>query len=236
MASKSANDLCEDALVDLGVHAPGEAIPAAKLTLAYNRLVEFLESFPISVEVLESFNLVAGTASYTYGDGEDFNSQIPLIVKDDCQLVSGDSTYQVRKVTLDNYRSKKVKGTTARPQIFAVSHDMMAYVTVYFYPTPDSVYTFNVRASKYLVFLDRTTSFTLAGGLARAIRTNLAVEMAPAFGRKVSDALAYSAKESRNFIEMHKMLTTKRMMDVGAMAKTLSPISVFDINSGPFGG
>ena len=83
---------------------------------------------------------------------------------------------------------------------------------VFLWPTPDSSYSLYLRSSKTVTsFPDLTADVALAPGYNRAIITNLAVEISPNFGKKIPDALAFQATQSKRNIKSANAVQVKPM-------------------------
>lgn len=211
----SANDVIEKAMVKARIIYPGEGIPAGKAAQVFDDLNSLLESWSlenlmVTADVLESFSLIPGQLEYTYGEGGDFDSPRPLSISGVAMVKSGGVEYPCRGIPIDSFRviNKSVSG---RPSSFAYNPDY-PLIAVYFHPIPDAVDEVQFRVSKELSsFEDRTTQVDLAPGMSRAITSNLAVEICPAFGKKIPQALAYQAEESKRSIKSVNSRVEKRM-------------------------
>lgn len=237
MASSTANDIMERALVKARVFHPADAIPAAILSQVFLELNDMLERWALErlmvvAEVLESFPLVAGQASYTYGSGGDFNSVRPDYILGDAFIRSGTTDFPLDPRPLSIYRQRSEKATQARPQIFAVN-PAFPLTTVYFWPTPNAADSVYLRVRKQLTsFSDKTTSVDLPKGFRGGIVANLAVEISPNFGKKVSKELAYQAALFVKAIKNANQVSNRPMRsDLGSMTGNVrSP----RFSSGPF--
>lgn len=202
----SASDIIERAMVKARIISPGEAIPASKLNQVYAELNDMLESWALEklmvvADILESFSLVVGQAEYTYGTGGDFDSARPIEIKDETFVRSGGVDSVINLITQDVYRRRKSKTTGGLPQIMAYNP---AYPlgTVFLWPTPSSTDTIHLRVAKTLTgFPDTTTEVALEPGFSRAITSNLAVEISPNFGKKVSRELSFLAGQAKSIIK-----------------------------------
>jgi len=210
----TANSIIERALVKARVYYPGEAIPEAKAAQIFAELNDMLESWALEelmvvADVLESFALVIGQAEYTYGVGGNFNSPRPIDIRDDSFIRAGSTDYPVALKTVDFYRGKANKSTSGDPEIIAYNPEY-PLGKVMLYPTPSATNNLHLRVRKEINrFTDRTTSIELEPGYSRAIISNLAVEISPNFGKKVSETLAYVATQSKRSIKSVNSTPTK---------------------------
>ena len=237
MATSSANDIMGRALVKARVFAPGDSIPAAISTQVFAELNDMLESWALEnlmvyVDVLESFALVASQGEYTYGTGGDFDSDRPLRIRDECFIRSGDSDYAVRLKDLDVYRSIVNKSTGARPRVISFLPEY-PLAKVFLWPKPANTDALHLRVWKQLVaFADKTTGVNLPPGYQRAIVANLAVELSPNFGKRVSTELAFLASQSKMTIKRANSFPIKSLKTELAAMTGRSHTPHF--NSGPF--
>jgi len=131
----------------------------------------------------ESFSLVGGTASYTVGSGQTFNTTRPIKVDDSSYTVIDGTSYPLRGINKAQYDSIPVKATSATfPNVFYYEAAYPA-ARIYFYPVPNAAITFKMVSWKQQsTMASLATSFSVAPGTLRAIRSNLAVEIATEFG------------------------------------------------------
>lgn len=239
MASTTANDLIERALVKARVIAPGESLQANKADQVLAELNDMLDSWQLEklmviADVLESFSLQSGKSEYTYGSGGDFDSARPIEIKDECFIRDGNTDRKCLLLTLDRYRIRTTKTTQGRPRFMAYNPEY-PLMKVFFYPTPDSSSDdVHIRAAKSITsFAALTTSVDLQPGYRRAIVSNLAIEICPNFGKKVPVDLKRLAAEAKTSIKSANTVPVKPMTnpDLVRITKTRS---VTDIITGPF--
>jgi len=240
MSSYSANDIIEKAAVKARVTAPGESLPAAKASAIYEALNDLLEAWTLDnltilYDTVESQAMVSGQAEYTWGSGGDWTSDRPLELRDETFVRQGNVDYPIRFRPLEHYRRKHTKSTGARPRI--ISYDPEYPLgRVYLWPTPVTNNSIYIRSLKQVTeFTDRTTSVALPPGYARAIISNLAVEICPDFGKKIPKALAYIADKSLKAVKSQntKPRAIQRPEELAAMTRTGRGY-LLDIQSGPF--
>jgi len=202
----SANDIIEKAMVKARIIYPGESVPSSKLTQVYEELNDMIESWALEklllvADTLEYFSLVVGQSEYTYGTGGDFDSIRPIEIKNECFIRSGNTDYPISLKTLDMYRKQANKTSSSRPRIMAYNPEY-PLGRVFFWPSPSSTDAVHIRVAKLLTsFPDQTTSVDLGVGYSRALVTNLAIEISPNFGKKVSKELAFAADQAKTVIK-----------------------------------
>jgi len=194
MATYSANDIIEAAMVKATIIYPGESVPASKSTQVFNDLNNMLESWSLErlmvyAGYLENFALVAGQSEYTYGTGGDFDSDRPVKLDNETYVRSGGLDHYVALKPLDIYRRLAGKEELGIPRFLSFNPEFPLF-KVFLYPTPSAADQIYFNAVKQLVsFPDKTTSVVLPPGYSRAIILNLAIEICPGFNKVASAEL-----------------------------------------------
>jgi hypothetical protein len=151
----------------------------------------------------ESFPLVAGTASYTIGSGQTFNTVRPINIVTAYVRV-GTIDYPLEIIPSEVYelqiQSKSIQSSI--PQFLTYDNSYPAG-TIKLYPVPSQVITLTLHSNKPLTsFAALTTTFDLPPGWARAIKYNLALELAPQYGVEIPPSVPPLAKQSMGAIKM----------------------------------
>lgn len=213
MASTTANDLIERAMIKARIIYPGESIPASKAAQVLAELNDMLESWALEellvlADVLESFALVVGQSEYTYGAGGNFNSSRPIKIRDE-SFIRSTGDLPVKLYTLDVYRKRLTKSTSSQPVMMAYNPEY-PLGRVFLWPTPSSTDSLYVRSEKVIAsFATLTTAIDLSLGYRRAIISNLAMEISPNFGKKVSTELAALASRAMRAIKTNNSTPVK---------------------------
>lgn len=237
MATTSANDIITRSLVKARVISPGESIPHGKSSQVLEELNDLLESWALEnlmviADILESFSLTAGTSEYTYGEGGTFDSDRPNRIRDDCFIRSGSVDYPCELKSLDVYRRLHNKSTQGRPRIIAYNPEY-PLAKVLLWPTPSSTDALHMRVAKVITtFPTGPTKIDLMPGYRRAIVANLALEISPNFGKKISDSLAFVADQSKRVIKTAN--STTKMRTTPDLTDLLGGTRSGDILSGPY--
>lgn len=204
----TASDIIERAMVKIRIIAPGEASPANKVYQVLdelNSMLEswFLEDLMIVYDILESFPLTIGKEEYTYGVGGDFDSARPTGIKDESfirNVIGIDSVIGLH--SLAYYRRKHLKNAVGSIPTILAYHPEYPLGKIFIWCSPSSGTTLHMRVTKQLVeFSDLTTQVNLEPGWGRALVANLAVEIAPGFGKKVSPELIVLAMQAKQSIK-----------------------------------
>lgn len=201
----------------IGAVEPGEELTAAEAADGLELLNEMLESW--STEQLavphilqENFTLVAGTASYTIGSGATFNTTRPLDVL--CGFIRYSSLdYPLRILTRQEYDQIPLKTTQFLPEALYYQPSV-ANGVITLYGVPDQAYTLYIDSMKQLQsFAGLTTAIVLPPGYKRAIRFNLAPELAPEYNRTPSERVLAIARESKANIKRQNSRPAKLRLD-----------------------
>lgn len=209
--STTAQALIEDSMKRIGALASGEALPAAEAADAFRRLNELVDNWSTQrltqrVIAREVFDLVGNQASYTIGTGGNFNTARPEFV-DDVRLIlttpTPDNEIPLSPLTSQAYTDLVVKALTSTQPSHWYYDPTMPTGTLYLWPIPDNstndVALYLPRALEQFAAL--STVYVMAPGYYRALRLNLALELAPEFGREVDGQLAVTAAQALSDIK-----------------------------------
>jgi hypothetical protein len=212
MAITSANDVITASLRKIGVLAieAGEVATAAAATAGLDDLNMMLKSWATRRLVLRAPTLLGGFAltaakySYSVKVSGDLNTACPLSVLSAYYRDASGYDYPLDLLTreqYDGYFDKAV--TTGAPQALffdpGATQQAARAGTIYIYPVPDSAatYTLYIEALVSLTsFATLTTAYTLPDEYLEAIVYNLAVRLAPDYGRPTPAEVAAIAKAS----------------------------------------
>ena len=198
------SNLISSSLRKIGALSSGETIETTRQAEALTALQSMLRSWGavsanVFATVKESHTLTSGTGTYTWGSGGDISTARPNQVTGAYILEDGTTTYPVNIVPEGTYRAISVKSTTGIPgSLFFYSSYPLA--TLYIYPVPDAA---------YVLYLDSFKPFTEASSFGlvtdtlsfpsyyeEAIIYNLAIRLAPEYGKTVSTEVGAIAKSS----------------------------------------
>lgn len=198
------SEVISSALRKIGGLSSGETIETSRQAEALTALKVMLRSWGalsmnIFATVKESHTLTGGTGSYTWGTGGAINTARPNQVIGAYILEGGTTSYPVDIIAEGVYRDISAKSTTGIPTSLFL-HTDYPLATVYLYPVPDSAYT---------IYLDSYKPFTEVGSFnlvtdqivfpsyyEEAIIYNLAIRLAPEYGKNVSTEVGAIAKSA----------------------------------------
>lgn len=208
----TVRDLIRASMRKLGVISAGEQPSAQEAADGLEALNALLESwnterlFVFSI-VPRQYNLVAGKQTYTIGPGGEFDGPRPVKI-DQAYVIftpNGDQppTIPIEILTLDQWASKEVKNTpsTFPTQMYNDSDNPLSNLS--FWPIPTLVVPVVLWCwGQISAFPDINADISLPPGYYRALVYNLAVELAPEFGRSVTPEIAAIATEAKGDVKI----------------------------------
>lgn len=209
-------NLIADALLDLGVLAEGETVGSNEQASALRTLNRMLDSW--DAEKLRLYTvartevtIVSGTATYTVGSGGNFNVGRPVsddqIVALNYQDTSGtyDNETPLAKHTEESWARLTQKDTQATyPSSYYFDFNFASGLgTITLYPVPTgSTLELVLYAWTHLSQVTNVSStVTLPPSYERAIVKNLAVELAPSYGKQVDPLLMQQATNATEIMK-----------------------------------
>lgn len=201
--------LISGALTQLGVLAAGETLANADAEAALTRLNDWIDS--LGTERLTIYKLLrtekalaSGTASYTFGSGGAINIVRPVwlqdagLIEDNTAAIPQERPIKV--LTDDEWARVPDKTQTGIVGSVYCNFDWSAGLAlVSVYPIPNTATTTLVLYTPVALteFANLTTDYTFPPGYRRFLRTNLAIELAPEYGRPLDPALVQQAIDAK---------------------------------------
>lgn len=211
MSTTTARDVIQKAMQKIGVLAEGETPTAQQAEDGLDSLNLMLESWAgksllTSAHIQSGFSLVSGTANYTIGSNQTFNTVKPFTVIDAFIRDSANQDTGLEVVNRDTYNSHGDKTTSGTPGIVfydpGATQNANQTGTVYIYPSPDANYTLYLTMEQpFTALANLSSNVAFPTGYKRAIIYNLAVEIAPDYGVNIPAEIAKIASESLRNIE-----------------------------------
>lgn len=202
--TRTALQVLTDALKLLGIVAGHEVPTSAEQQDALARLNELIDAWSLHAHTLYVprrviVPLVPGQQTYTVGPGGDLDVPAPMDVAAASYLTVGALPVEIYLdlVTDQAYVGQPIKTQTGSPPAQLTYTRGAPYGELWVWPVP-TVATDLVLYWREPVqqFPDLVTPVDLLPGYARALRTNLAVELAPEFGRPIDPRLLQMAADS----------------------------------------
>lgn len=215
----TAQKICEKALRLNGVHNPSPGQLKDTLEALNDMIVLWgISKLMVYAITSESFTLVIGQNTYTFGTGGDFDSDRPSKVTDSYIRDAQSTDHPVNTtMTKEEWNSVINKGSSARP-------DRLAYVNeyplgkVYMDFTPDAAETIFIDSWKPISeFASLSTSFAFPAEYRVGLKFNLAVHISGEFDNILLPTTVAIAKESLRTIKslnVHPVETLKAERDI----------------------
>lgn len=197
-------ELISGALKQLGVLAAGETLAYEDAADGLERLNDWIDS--LGTERLTIYRLLRtekalgnGTATYTIGSGGAIDIVRPVWIERAGLIVDG---YErpIRVLTDDERAAIANKSLTGQAAgVYCDFAWASGLATLSVYPIPDADGTTLVLYTPQALteFADLVTDYTFPPGYRRFLRTNLAIELAPEYGRALDPALVQQAIDSK---------------------------------------
>lgn len=202
----SALDLITGAARLIGVTFKSEELDADEAADGLESLNDMLSSWAnhgllVPYRTWESFN-VSAAASYSIGSGQTLNTVKPTDIKA-AFIRSGSLDYPMEPLTDEEYENIGFKSTTSPFPDYYNYDNGHPYGTLRFYPQLGTSAALHLLTEKPLTaFGALTTSIDLPAGWKRALKFNLAPEMAPEYGQEVPTWVTKIANDSLSAIQL----------------------------------
>lgn len=153
----------------------------------------------IYTETTETFTLTGNDGSYTLGPTGDFVATRPIRIVA-ATVNDGANDYELTVYDIDQYASISDKTTTGTPDSIYFDGNF-PNINLKLYPVPDSAYTLTLYSEKPLTeYSSINDTLTVPPGWERGLRYNLAMEIAPEYGKQASATVMKIAIESKSAI------------------------------------
>ena len=202
----TAQELIKASLRLIGVESPGEVTDAATLQDSLSALNTMLKGWSVKrllvhANSLENFSTVIGTGSYTIGTGGDFNTARPKRIPQAFLRISNQDYPLTEICTREEYLRISDKTTQGQPTNYYYDHQS-SLGAVKLYPVPDAIYALYLDMWKDLSSLAAlTTTVIFPSEYEEALIYNLAMRLAPSFGKPVPPEVANTAMQSLRDIQ-----------------------------------
>jgi len=202
MALTTAGDLIRNALGKLLVLGTQDTLSSGDMETGLdtlNALLDswWLESLAVFTIQQQSFPTTPGVQTYTIGPGQTWNTTRPTRILGAVASFQG-VDYPVNAIDRAQYDRIPYKQTSGIPMVLFYDREYpTGTVSLYPGPSPAGI---TIRLNTYQQlqsFANIADNIDLPPGYARTIINNLAVELAPYYGRTVSNEILLAARESK---------------------------------------
>lgn len=202
----TAKQIIESALRTIGVLASGEEGQPAELQDALSALNGMIDSWSNDSLLIPSykervFDLDDQKVAYTYGDGGDFDAPRPMAVEYAQILDNANFRYPCEIYGVRTW-AQNVRPVTIRPS--GIYYEASYPLSVIHFPTfPFSTDKLILQVIEPLANISSiTNSFSLPKGYDRALKLNLAVEIAAEYNGKLSNITIGQAEDAKRQLKV----------------------------------
>ena len=231
----TARDIVKRALRKIHVLGTGQQLSNEDAQRGFNTLNEMIavdstDGYYVFNDTLETFSLVSGQASYTFGTGgQDFNTARPLSISS-AYVTGGSTDYPLTKYDSIQYSKLAQKETQGVTSVYYYDSNY-PIPKIFLYPAPAGVTTITINSQKELAqFASLDTEFTFPPEYEAYLVYNLAVWISPEYERQPSAQVIQIANKTRSAIEAQNVKNTNFVSTIDAPTSTQS--GSFDILSG----
>jgi len=202
------------AMKKAGILSDVETPTASQASDALETMNDLLDSWSnegllTSARTLEEFTFSGGVANYTMGAGGDFDTSKPV------QLVSiytrrGTTDYAIRELSDDRYADIISKDTLGIPDYVNFTNAFPLSL-LKFYPVPSNSDPVFILSDKEIGNYSLSDTISLPLGWARAIKYNLAIELATEYGVSAPQETVATANDA--LIKIKLAIAKNRQID-----------------------
>lgn len=249
----TGQSLCTSSLVKAGIVAAGETAAAEQIASAFEMLNDMIDGWgnqrlTIFTTERHLYPLISGTQTYTIGPGGTFNQARPLWIPYAGIVTQVTNPYPLETPlavwTVQDWAgiSTKTNITSPIPQglyydkAFSAPHGGLGNIS--FWPTfqGGSVTQVALYTPTALTgFADLVTSYGFPPGYVKALKYNLAVELAIDWGRPLDQALAAKAADALNRIKISNYTPDRMTCDDAIVNKGAGTWSSYNIYNDTYG-
>ena len=203
----TANQIITDALKKLGVWQKGETIDAdegADGLRALNLMIDSWsnEDLMLYQQVQRTKALTSSDGQYTIGDSGDIDTTRPVRIATAYVQDSGGNDWPIKIINAAQWASISLKTVDGTYPSYLYYRPDYPLGVINLYPEPSSGLTLYLECWDQITqFASGVTSASLPPGYERALIYNLAIELAPEYGKPIGQEIAKLAMESREFIQ-----------------------------------
>lgn len=199
-------DLIRGSLRLIGVLSTGESPSADEQADAFSSLNDLLESWSNQSLLVydrprEEFPLVQGQQIYTMGTGGNFNTARPLSIEGvsyEDTSITPSIEIPIEIINLDEWQAITLKGTASSIPRKVYPDVSYPFVKLNVWPVPTLAKTLVIYSMKQITaFPSVDTDLSFPPGYGKALRYNLAVELAPEYGKQAPPDVTGIAAESK---------------------------------------
>lgn len=220
----TARDIINGSLRLIGVLSSGETATADEQNDALLVLNEILDTWSINgyfnnTPTREVFSLIPSQGKYTIGIGADLNTIAPISIEQ-AKLKVGSTEYDLEDLLDSEWAS--IPDKTIQSEYVAKFYyaKTLPVHEINLYPIPLSAYELVLYSYKSLPkFSSINDDLIFPTNYTKALRYNLALELAPEYGKAISPVIAAAANESISQIARINTKIPKMVSDATLTSK-----------------
>jgi hypothetical protein len=199
----TTRDLITDALIELGVLAPGDALSAVRAAFALSKLNRLLDNWnaeraAVYADVFSTFTITPSLQPHTIGPSGTFSlTQRPVSIEHASVILATDvrTPITIRDAQWwADARAPEITGTIPTDLYFEKS---WPDGKLWLWPIPTVANQIELQHRIVLAALGLDTAFTMPPGYQDATTLTLAETLAPSYGAPISADLAVAAQKAR---------------------------------------
>ena len=199
----TARELITASLRLLGVKGSGDTLDStedSELIVILNDLLEGLanEGLFVPSRTIETLSWASGNASRTIGSGANLNTARPLRIEQ-AYIRDGNTDYPLDLVSVVDYEAIYDKTVTNSLPRYLAYNPTATAGTLYMWPVPSASVTLGLVSFKPFTAPAIGDTLAMNPGYNRMLRYNLAIELAPEYGKQAPQeviAIAESTKDA----------------------------------------
>lgn len=210
----TALDIVTKALQKNGVLTKSETPSADEVNDGLSTLNAFVsslsnDSMMIYARTIDNFPLVAGTAEYTIGTSQTFNTTRPMFIVE-AHVRQGTTDFYLKVIPDETYAGIMDKTASSTPRFLNFTNGFPT-ATIKLWPVPDISYTLYIMSEKELSSFTLNQTVSLPPGWEQMLIYNLAVLTAPEYGQPLDQSVAAIASSSLAAVK--RTIMKNRTMD-----------------------
>ncbi|MDE2144970.1 MAG: hypothetical protein KGJ01_03335 [Patescibacteria group bacterium] len=216
----TAQDIINSALRLMGVVVSGESPTSNEMQDALSALNMMLDEWAAqkllsAALITENFTLTTGTYAYNIGTGQTFNTTKPLqIVTAFIRNAQNNDSF-LGIIDYNEWAILPDKATLTGTPLYLYFNPVSSQQTtslgiINLYPAPDTgnTYTLYIVSQKpFVEFVSLTDNYTFPTAYEKAMKFNLAIELAAEYGASISPEVAMMAEKSLKIIKALNAMT-----------------------------
>ena len=213
----TGHDVINEALLLLGVVYAGQATPTGAVTTCQNSLNNMLsewnaQGLAIFSIVKATFSLTNGTADYTIGSGATINQARPEKIEGWAVFDASGASNGGKPVDAATFAALAVDRSLSGARVELLNYDAAFPVgTIHLYPTPNGG-TLELWVWEQMTAIsDFTQTISFPPGYLKAIVYNLAIDLAPKFGRALDGTVKMVADQTKATLGATNISETTRV-------------------------